>query len=206
MKILINKIIAMFFFILLFELILAAILFGGAGRFDLPWFWALLSVHTILMCIGAALIDPDLLRERRRNIAGIDRRLRVALSVAILIHLLVAALDARFGWSKPLPGAWRGASLLIYVAGVGFSLWAMRVNPFFSRCVRIQEERGHRVISDGPYRWLRHPGYFGMCIALVAEGPVLGSWWAFFCALVALAVIFQRTHLEDSMLSNVSSA
>src|SRR5437868_3759824 len=131
-----------------FELALTAVLFGGAGRMDLPWFWGLIGAHGVLMCIGASVMDPGLLRERlRKNNPGIDRRLRIALSVAILVHLVVAALDVRFGWSKGLPAAgWRGAALVVYVAGVGFSLWAMRVNPFFSRVVRIQEDRGQRVI------------------------------------------------------------
>src|SRR4051812_278905 len=93
-----------FVFILIFELLLAAILFGGAGRIDLPWYWALIGAHATLVTIGAAFIDPDLLRERRRpNNPGIDQGLRMALSIAILVHLAIAALDVRFGWTNPAP-------------------------------------------------------------------------------------------------------
>ena len=49
--------------------------------------------------------------------------------------------------------------------GYAFSLWAMRVNPFFATVVRIQSERGHRLIDRGPYRWVRHPGYAGAVVA-----------------------------------------
>lgn len=35
----------------------------------------------------------------------------------------------------------------------------MVVNPFFEKTVRIQTDRGHRVIDTGPYAYMRHPGY-----------------------------------------------
>src|SRR5688572_31728579 len=80
---------------LTFEFVIAAALFGSAGRLDLPWFWALLTVHAALMASYLALIDPTLLRERMRpGRAARDRGFRAGLSVCILAHLFVAGLDA----------------------------------------------------------------------------------------------------------------
>jgi len=54
----------------------------------------------------------------------------------------------------------------------------MIVNPFFSPALRIQAERGHAVIARGPYRFIRHPGYLAMLIAVPASALALGSWLA----------------------------
>ncbi len=38
-------------------------------------------------------------------------------------------------------------ALVVFAAALAFKMWAMVVNPFFSPVVRIQEERGHSVIT-----------------------------------------------------------
>jgi len=188
--------------VFLFETVLAGTLFGAAGRIDQPWFWALLGVHTALMAVGLTIMDPQLLRERMRpGAGGIDRGFRPLLAVLLLIHLLLAALDAgRFGWSPPAPMAVRAAALGVYAAGIILALRAMAVNRFFSSVVRLQNERGHRTVTAGPYRLVRHPGYLGMLIAVFAECVVFGSLWAALPALAFAAVVLRRTALEDRFL------
>lgn len=80
------------------------------------------------------------------------------------------------------------------------TLWAMAANRFFSATVRIQEEHGHSVISQGPYRFVRHPGYTGGIIYQIAVPLVLGSWWALIPSLLAVACFILRTALEDHTL------
>jgi protein-S-isoprenylcysteine O-methyltransferase Ste14 len=188
--------------VLLFEAVLAGTLFGAAGRVDLPWFWALLGVHTALMAVGLTTMDQGLRRERMRpGPGGIDRGFRPLLAVLLLIHLLVAALDAgRFGGSPPPPVAVRAAALGVYAAGVILALRAMAVNRFFSPVVRLQTERGHRTVTSGPYRLVRHPGYLGMLAAVLAECYVFGSLWSVLPAMAFAAVVLRRTALEDRFL------
>src|SRR5215211_1678692 len=158
-----------------FEVVIAAVLFGSAGRLDLPWFWALLAVHAPLMAFGASLPDRSLMRERLRPGPGSrDRGYRLALTAIILAHLVVAGLDAgRFRWSPVLPDAVHAAALACYALGFSLSLWAIAANRFFSSVVRVQTDRGHTVVRDGPYRFVRHPGYLGMSIAVVSGAFVL---------------------------------
>jgi hypothetical protein len=76
----------------------------------------------------------------------------------------------------------------------------MIVNPFFSPAIRIQSERGHCVIRRGPYRFLRHPGYLAMLIAIPASALAIGSWLALIPAAGFGLVIVRRARLEDEFL------
>jgi protein-S-isoprenylcysteine O-methyltransferase Ste14 len=76
----------------------------------------------------------------------------------------------------------------------------MTVNRFFSAMVRIQADRGHRVVENGPYRWMRHPAYAGGVIANLATPLMLGSAWALIPAGLTVALVVLRTSLEDRTL------
>jgi protein-S-isoprenylcysteine O-methyltransferase Ste14 len=66
--------------------------------------------------------------------------------------------------------------------------------------VRIQTERGHQVVSTGPYRWMRHPGYAGALLAYLATPFFLDSQWAILPAIFISIVLVIRTSLEDRTL------
>src|SRR3954471_795437 len=188
--------------ILAFESMQAAPLFLAAGRWDLPWFWAVLAVHSALLTVGMSSIDPALRRERLRpGPGGRDRYLRLIALPFILAHLIVAGLDVgRFHWSGPMPAGVQAVALVGYAAGMALSVYAMVNNRFFSPVVRIQHERGHTLVTSGPYRFVRHPGYVGAILASACGGVALGSWWSL-VPLVPFAVLFlRRTAVEDRML------
>ena len=77
---------------------------------------------------------------------------------------------------------------------------AMHENRFFSAVVRVQEERGHRVIDSGPYSIVRHPGYAGLILVPPFSGLALGSWLAVGLGLVMSALVLRRVLFEDSFL------
>jgi protein-S-isoprenylcysteine O-methyltransferase Ste14 len=113
---------------------------------------------------------------------------------------IVAGFDAvRFAWSD-MAFDWWWLGLAVHVAGAWLFGWSMGVNPFFEKTVRIQTERGHRVIDSGPYGFVRHPGYLGFMGWGVAVPLLLGSWWAFLPVLLAMVGIVVRTALEDLTL------
>ena len=112
----------------------------------------------------------------------------------------MAGLDTRYGWSpRLLPGLQVGA-LAAAALGNLLSIWATAVNRFYGRFVRIQRERGHVVISDGPYRYIRHPGYVGQIIFSLASALALGSLWALIPGGLFAALLVLRTALEDRTL------
>ena len=92
------------------------------------------------------------------------------------------------------PGAQRRAAALAVV------VWAMAVNRFFSPVVRIQTDRGHHLITSGPYRYVRHPGYAGALLLFLGGGLTLGSWLALLLNLAMIPAMIRRTVIEDRCL------
>ena len=80
-------------------------------------------------------------------------------------------------------------------------VWAMAANPFFSQVVRIRAVRGHSVVADGPYRFVRHPGYTGMCLSTLGSALLLGSSWALVPWVGCVALLVLRASLEDQTLA-----
>jgi protein-S-isoprenylcysteine O-methyltransferase Ste14 len=183
------------------------ILFLAAGRLDWTAGWVYLGMNFLTQVLSAMVLlprRPDMLAERSKVREGTkewDRFFATAIVVfGTLAVLVTAGLDARFGWSAPISDGLWGLALALAFGSQMFVLWAMASNPFFATTVRIQDERGHRVVSSGPYRLVRHPGYFGSLIYNLAIPLVLGSLWTFLPALLTIALLVLRTRLEDRTL------
>src|SRR5262249_30447566 len=112
----------------------------------------------------------------------------------------LATLDAgRTGWSNvPLWVVVTGYVLLI--GGIAVTTSAQAVNPFFEPGVRIQMERAQRVVTSGPYRFVRHPGYTGAIALFIAIPLALASWCGLLPAAFAIALLVVRTSWEDRLL------
>jgi protein-S-isoprenylcysteine O-methyltransferase Ste14 len=77
----------------------------------------------------------------------------------------------------------------------------MRVNRFFSSVVRIQTDRGHFVVTTGPYAVIRHPGYLAGILVVLTSGVALGSWLAAALLIVtSLPFLLYRAITEDRVL------
>ena len=186
----------------LFAAVLAALLFLVAGRWDLPWFWTYVALYAVFCFVGLLLLDTGLVQERLRPGANARDVTTVGIAKALATaHYVVAALDVgRFQWTGRIPLALQGTALAIGGLCAAATVWTMVVNPFFAAVVRIQEERGHRVITTGPYRIMRHPGYAAISVLMLASGVALGSWWSLLPAGAFVLMLLRRTALEDRFL------
>lgn len=176
------------------------------------WDWWEAWVYAILYILGfaasralAARRHPDLLAERARfmqheNVKPWDRLLAPLVVLVSGLIAVVAGLDALLGWSPRFGLAVKILSLVIILAGYALGSYALIENRFFSGMVRIQAERGHRVVSSGPYRWIRHPGYAGALLGYLGTPFLLDSPWAFLPAAISSALLIIRTDLEDRAL------
>ncbi|NIN73082.1 MAG: DUF1295 domain-containing protein [Gemmatimonadetes bacterium] len=186
--------------------LLALMLFLPAGRWDWTMGWALIAVMLVLVCINMAVLlvkNPEVIRERMRGGKGTrkwDRLVAGSMVPFALAVVLLGGLDQRFGWSPPFAPWIQVGALGMLVLGDLIFLWAMAENKFFASMVRIQSERGHYVVTGGPYRYVRHPGYVGWYILMIGLAVALGSLWGFIPAAVLLALMLVRTALEDRTL------
>lgn len=176
------------------------------------WDWWQAWVYALIYVLGfvasralAARRHPDLLAERARTMQhedakSWDRVLAPLVGLGGGLIPLVAGLDARFGRSPGFSLAVEIVALAIILAGYILASYALIENRFFSGMVRIQRERNHHVVSGGPYRWMRHPGYAGALLMYLATPLFLESWWALLPAGFLSLVLVIRTHLEDRTL------
>ena len=181
-----------------------------SGRWDWweAWVYALICILGFAISrMLAARRHPDLLAERARfmqheNAKPWDRLLAPLVGLGGGLIPLVAGLDALFDWSPPFSLPIKILSLIIILAGYALGAYALIENRFFSGMVRIQADRGHQVVSSGPYRWLRHPGYAGALLAYLTTPLFLDSRWAFLPAVFLTIVLVIRTDLEDRALQD----
>jgi protein-S-isoprenylcysteine O-methyltransferase Ste14 len=165
-----------------------------------PWLWAYAGTFGLIGFIAIRGMAPDLARERfEPPTPGADRRWLRAVRLVALAHVVVAVADSRYGWTGV---AWpiRAISLTVFVLGFALIVRASRANRYFSAVVRVQRERGHRVVDAGPYAVVRHPGYTGMIAMVPCSGLALGSWIAFGVGLLYSALILRRAWFEDGYL------
>jgi protein-S-isoprenylcysteine O-methyltransferase Ste14 len=170
--------------------------------------WAYLGVSVANVVFSLVFVmprSPDLMAERSKMQEGTKAWDKVLAPLAAvgsaLGTMVVAGLDYRLGWTPEVPlwgvlvglGLVLGACVLIN--------WAMYVNRFFAATVRIQQDRGHTVCTDGPYQYVRHPGYAGWVLLATGQPLMLGSLWALIVTFVTFALIVIRTWLEDDTLA-----
>lgn len=177
-------------------------MFIVAGTTELPFMWLTLGLQLFLGLIAIALVDEELLKERiKPKGKDLDKFSIPALSVLYFGQLAFAAYDVgRLHISDGVPDAIKIVALILLSVGWVGTIWAMRENRFFSSAVRIQEDRGQKVISSGPYHFIRHPGYIFGSLLIVFQGLAIGSWLSVIPGLIIVAVLVNRTLLEEKML------
>jgi len=188
----------------IFILALAAIFFLCAGRLNLVMAWVYIGMVLINTSITSLIMDPELIAER----SGIGKDTKkwdiipafLIGRIGPLVILIVAGLDVRFRWSQQIPLALQIAALGIAILGLLVTDWAVISNKFFSGVVRIQKERGHTVVTSGPYRYVRHPGYVGAILSNIATPVILSSLWALIPAGLVVFITIIRTFFEDKTL------
>jgi len=170
------------------------------------WAYGLLSVLSFVVSrLLVARRHPDLIAERARymqheDAQPWDKRLAPLMGLAGILVLLIAGLDELMGWSPSFSMPVKIVALVIMVVGYALSSYALIENRFFSNAVRLQTDRGQTVVSSGPYRWMRHPGYAGALLVYLVTPLFLDSALAYLPVLLTMGFYFLRTSMEDKFL------
>lgn len=182
-------------------------LFGSAGHFRWRRAWICTVLYLGAMYGARAVlskVNPSLLLNReetiRKNTKTFDRIFLRSFLALIIILPVIAGLDViRFGWSA-LPFWTTYPGVLLFAASVVLITWTLAINPHAESSVRIQNDRGHSVVSSGPYRFVRHPMYVGLILLHVSMSFILGSAGALGVAAAIAVLLLWRTACEDRTL------
>jgi len=187
--------------------IFALALFLPAGTTVWPIGWIYLVLFFgFFLGINAWLFrhNPRLLQERMSLTRPDQKRWDKVLFPILLVFpfawLVFISFDAvRFHWSS-VPVWLQGVGGLILLCSFYLFFLTFRENSFLSTVVRIQEEREHKVISTGPYHYVRHPMYAGFLLFMMGTPLLLGSWYGVLLGLVFMIVLARRAVLEERTL------
>jgi protein-S-isoprenylcysteine O-methyltransferase Ste14 len=188
-------------------LVMLAIFFFSAGYVGIrPWvFFASSFVHYFVSILAQYKLNPELLSARlvikREGSKMCDEILMRASNLVVLIAMpVVAGLDfGRFHWSN-LDFTFVFPGMILLFLSTFLLNWSMAVNPFFEPTVRIQKDRTHTVITWGPYKIVRHPGYLAGLAYIFSIPLIIGSVFALIPAGVYVILVLMRTSLEDRTL------
>ena len=200
-----SKVIGSFFYLLLFPAIL--LVFAGDWRWTEGWVF---SIIFYVMCSANLLYlyfkDPALLKERfgspvQKEQKPWDKVILLLFFLEFLVWFAIMPLDARrFGWSPIFPLWTRVAGALLLLLAMLMLFEALRENTFAAPVVKMQKERGQRVISTGMYAVIRHPMYAGAVLLFISAPLLLGSVYGLAIGLLLIVTIATRSVGEEAML------
>jgi protein-S-isoprenylcysteine O-methyltransferase Ste14 len=185
--------------------VIGVLLFVVAGTLDWWQGWLLFFVFLAVNLVVVPYlwhVNPDLLvaRSRFRFVKSWDKILVCFMIPPLVAAFVVAALDSgRFHW-LPVPWWVSAVGYVLFLLTCGLGIWAGAVNKFAEGPVRIQTERGHKVIDTGPYAIVRHPGYVAAMPLFAGIALCLGSLWALLPVSAFCLLLILRTRWEDQTL------
>jgi protein-S-isoprenylcysteine O-methyltransferase Ste14 len=185
----------------------ALTLFLPAGTLAWPAGWVFLVLFFgfyLTVSVWLFRHNPGLLQERMRlrtsDQQGWDKVLFPLLMILPFAWLMFISFDVvRFHWS-PVPVWLQLVGAIVLLCSFYLLFLTFRENAYLSPVVRIQDERGHTVVSTGPYHYVRHPMYAAIVVFVVGTSLLLGSWSGVLLGLIFVAVLARRAVLEERTL------
>lgn len=169
-------------------------------RTDVLWNSFLFNPDTIVVSIMVLWLFYELQvsirdKEKEKRVSDYGTREFYGFSQSITV---LSAL-----WFDPLwttPSIFHLVGFFLLICGISFRFWAIQtLGMYYSHIVRTVDH--HKIIDNGPYRYLRHPSYAGMIIALCGI-------CVFYCNVVSMLTflalllpsIVLRILIEEKML------
>ena len=180
-----------------------AILFRSAGRWDYWHGWVFFLLHIYVTLFSWLIIPSELLQERTKPGPGTKEWDYIFFIFFSLLYITpyIAALDGgRYHWTGNFPLWVNALAFIVILFGYSLTVFSLWKNRFFSSTVRVQKERGHSVIDNGPYAFIRHPGYAGIIVSSFSIAFAMNSLWALIPAGLLTIAFVIRTYLEDVTL------
>jgi protein-S-isoprenylcysteine O-methyltransferase Ste14 len=192
--------------LLILLLVMASLLLIATGTPHYWQAWLFLGVYfacSLAITLDLMRRDPALLERRMSGGPFAEKQTaqKIIMSFASLgfIGLLVVpGLDRRFGWSAMPSWMAIAGDALMLVGWLGI-FYVFRENSFTSSTIEVA--KGQKVISTGPYAWVRHPMYAAALLMLTGIPISLGSWWGLLVMAVILPAVLWRLLDEEKFLA-----
>ena len=187
--------------------IFGVMLFVPAGTLRYWEAWAFLGVWFIpglFFCIYFYRRDPALVRRRLHTKEKIEAQKWIMRTVFVILFIafLIPGLDFRLGWTNRWVGSvplWlKIASLVVVETCYLLVIWVLDVNRYAARTIQVEAEQ--QVVSTGPYKWIRHPMYFGSVVMFLFVPLALGSYVALPVFALVLPIYVLRLLNEEKVL------
>jgi protein-S-isoprenylcysteine O-methyltransferase Ste14 len=148
--------------------------------------------------------NPGLLNERGKVLPKGSKsfdKVFAALYLPLYFSILiVSGIDVgRYDWTV-MPSVVVILGVILFLIASSLSFWAMWVNPFFECTVLIQKQKEQKVVIEGPYKIVRHPGYIAGIVSILSVPLILGSLWGLVPSIMLIITLVFRTALEDLTL------
>jgi protein-S-isoprenylcysteine O-methyltransferase Ste14 len=187
------------------DLVLGLALFLSAGSLAFWQAWLFLLVWTVcVLLITLYLMKNDQRLLASRTQAGpvaetqkVQQVIQGFASLFFIAIFIVAGLNYRFHWPV-VPSVLSWLSNLFIVLGFYIVFLTFKENSFTSGTIEVVQEQ--KVVTSGPYRWVRHPMYAGASLLLIFTPLALGSWVALPFPLPLIAVVAIRAVEEEKFL------
>jgi protein-S-isoprenylcysteine O-methyltransferase Ste14 len=175
-----------------------------AGTVQLPFFWAVFALQAVVAVASIYMLEPALLNERMKPQGKDEDRFgRLIVTILYLISLIIPALDVgRWHISDNVPLIVQLLGAMLSILGWAGIVWAMRINMYFSSAIRLQPDRNQQVITTGPYRVIRHPGYAFASLGFLGQSMMMGSWLGFIPTILLVVDFIYRSFLEEKILTD----
>lgn len=189
--------------------IMALFLFIPVGTFNWPSAWIFLIIQgggELGIGFWLAKNDPDLLKERLSSVIQkqqnkLDKIIMIIFSFFQIVWLPFIAVDVALHQFDSFPLFVKIiATILIIMAFYIFYL-TFKENTYASPVVKIQKVRAHKIITTGPYSYVRHPMYFGSILYFIGIPLLLGSWHGLLFTVLLTMLLIIRALLEEKVLT-----
>jgi protein-S-isoprenylcysteine O-methyltransferase Ste14 len=185
----------------------ALLLFVPAGTVRWPGAWVFLGIMAVASVWGLTWLgrhDPGLLAERLRPPFQREQPRSDKVFMGFFMPVwfgwyVLMAFDKRFGWSS-VPASLQVLGAVLLCLGIWLSWQVLKENSYAAPVVKVQKERGHKVVSTGPYAYVRHPMYASVILFAAGVPLLLGSWWGFVVSPLLVLALALRAVMEERML------
>lgn len=181
--------------------------FLGAHRlgWERGWIMALLyPAAVVCTMIVVRRANPEVVAERakwrRKDTKPFDKLFFALMLPLVMVQPFAAGRDAGCAGCTAWPFWLLYPGAALFAIGWVLMTWVLVVNRHAETSVRIQTDRGHTVVTWGPYRYVRHPMYVGVILVYVGFGLIWGSRWAMWISAAVGALFTWRTGMEDRTL------